>query len=139
MDEKLYGALLADTRPRVIETLEEHERMLAVAETLMEKGDTLGDEEEKLLALTVLLIEAYEISSSTDEDEEGEPEEAPPPHLTLQRLMYSHGIQLDDVAHLFGNPHAAREILDGRRPISKRQAKELGKFFRVPPKLFGAL
>ena len=49
-------------------------------------------------------------------------------------LMFSHDIKLDDIAHVFGNPHLAREVLEGKRPISKRQAKELGKFFRVPGK-----
>ena len=60
----------------------------------------------------------------------------PAPHITLQRLMFSHDIKLKDVAHVFGNPHLAREVLEGKRQISKRQAKELGKFFRVPAKLF---
>jgi HTH-type transcriptional regulator/antitoxin HigA len=118
MDEQRYGALLADIRPRIIETAEEHERLLGLAESMMEKGDDLAEEEEKALALIVLLIEV------------------PVPHITLQRLMYSHDVKLDDVAHLFGNPHIAREVLEGKREISKRQAKELGKFFRVPAKLF---
>ena len=137
MDEQRYGALLADARPRIIETAEEHERLLALAESLMEKGDDLPEEEEKLLALIVLLIEAYEVTSAgDDEEEQAESDEPPPPHITLQRLMYSHDIKLDDVAHVFGNPHLAREIIDGKRAISKRQAKELGKFFRVPARLF---
>jgi HTH-type transcriptional regulator / antitoxin HigA len=137
MDEQRYGALLADARPRILETAEEHERLLALAESLMEKGDDLPEEEEKLLALIVLLIEAYEVTSAgDDEEEQAESDEPPPPHITLQRLMYSHDIKLDDVAHVFGNPHLAREIIDGKRAISKRQAKELGKFFRVPARLF---
>jgi HTH-type transcriptional regulator/antitoxin HigA len=137
MDEQRYGALLVDARPRIIETAEEHERLLALAESLMEKGDDLPEEEEKLLALIVLLIEAYEVTSAADDEEEqAEADEPPPPHITLQRLMYSHDIKLDDVAHVFGNPHLAREIIDGKRAISKRQAKELGKFFRVPARLF---
>ena len=32
MDEQRYGALLADVRPRIIETAEEHERLLGLAE-----------------------------------------------------------------------------------------------------------
>ncbi|HYP05501.1 MAG TPA: hypothetical protein VER03_04630 [Bryobacteraceae bacterium] len=135
MNEERYGQLLAEARPRIVETPEEHERLLALAETLMEKGD-LAEEEEKLLALIVLLIEAYEVSFAADDDDEGEPEEAPAPHVTLQRLMFSHDLKVDDVAHVFGNPHLTKDVLDGKREISKRQAKELGKFFRVPPKLF---
>jgi len=138
MDEQRYGALLAEARPRIIESAEEHERLLAVAESLMEKGDDLPEEEEKLLALIVLLVEAFEVTVASGDDEGGDDEngEPPAPHITLQRLMYSHDIKLEDVAHVFGNPHLAREVLDGKRDISKRQAKELGKFFRVPAKLF---
>jgi HTH-type transcriptional regulator/antitoxin HigA len=137
MDEERYGALLAEARPRIIETPEEHERLLGVAEGLMEKAE-LAEEEEKLLALIVLLIEAYEVSFASDDEEGGEPEEVPAPHETLQRLMFSHDLKVDDVAHVFGNPHLAKEVLEGKREISKRQAKELGKFFRVPAKLFFA-
>jgi HTH-type transcriptional regulator / antitoxin HigA len=135
MDEERYAALLAEARPRIVETPEEHERLLALAEGLMEKGE-LAEEEEKLLALVVLLSEAYEVSFSGDDDEEGDEEQAPAPHVTLQRLMFSHDLKLDDVAHVFGNPHIAKEAMEGKREISKRQAKELGKFFRVPAKLF---
>lgn len=137
MDEQRYGALLADARPRIIETAEEHDRLLGLAESIMEKGDELAEEEEKLLALIVLLVEAYELNVGEADDEEDDRDEPPPaPHITLQRLMFSHDIKLDDIAHVFGNPHLAREVLEGKRPISKRQAKELGKFFRVPVKLF---
>jgi HTH-type transcriptional regulator/antitoxin HigA len=136
MDDVKYAQLLAEARPGIIETADEHERMLRLAESLMEKGEALSPEEEKLLALIVLLIEAYDLGVADEEDDEGEPEEAPAPHITLQRLMYSHEIKLEDLAHVFGNPHFTREILDGKREISRRQAKELGKFFRVPAKLF---
>jgi HTH-type transcriptional regulator/antitoxin HigA len=135
MDEQRYGALLAEFRPRIIDSPEEHERLLAVAESIMEKGENLPDEEEKLLALIVLLVEAYELNVNEEDDEEDR-DEPPAPHVTLQRLMFSHDMKLDDIAHLFGNPHLTREVLEGKRQISKRQAKELGKFFRVPSKLF---
>jgi HTH-type transcriptional regulator/antitoxin HigA len=138
MDEERYGKLLAEARPRIVETPEEHERLLGLAESLMEKAE-LAEEEEKLLALVVLLIEAYEVSFAADDDEQADDrDEVPAPHVTLQRLMFSHDLKIDDVAHVFGNPHLAKEVLEGKREISKRQAKELGKFFRVPPRLFFA-
>ena len=138
MDEARYGELLKEIRPRIIETPEEHERLLTVAENLMEKGDSLSPEEHEILALIVLLIEAFESQAGRDdEDEDAEAEhEIPAPHLTLQRLMQNHGVELDDIAPMFGNPHIAREALDGRRPISRNQARELGRYFRVPEKLF---
>ena len=86
----------------------------------------------------MLLVEAFE---STVEDEEAEDdeeaEECPPPHVALMRLMQSNEVGLDDIAPIFGNPHLARDAVDGKRPISRGQAKELGRYFRVPQSCFG--
>lgn len=138
MDEARYGDLLKEIRPRIIETPEEHERLLSIAEKMMEKGETLSAEERELLALLVLLIEAFESNVLDEEDgeEEEEAEEPPLPHIVLQRLMESQGVEFEDVVPIFGNPQVAREVLDGNHPISRGQAKELGHYFRVPPKLF---
>jgi len=86
----------------------------------------------------VLLIEAFEAHVLDEEDGEEDEDGSgpPPPHIALQRLMQSHDLQVEDVAPIFGNPHAAREAIEGRRPITRGQAKELGKYFRVPAKLF---
>jgi HTH-type transcriptional regulator / antitoxin HigA len=140
MDENRYGELLKELRPRIIETAEEHERLLTVAETLMEKGDTLSPEEREALALIVLLIEAFESTvedeGAGEEDGDADAEECPPPNMALVRLMQSHKIALEDIAPIFGNPHLAQDALDGKRAISRGQAKELGRYFRVPAKLF---
>lgn len=139
MDEQRYGDLLALYRPRVIESADDHDAMLSMAETLMDKGEELAPEEEKLLALAVLLIEAFEMSIVQDEEDADEEEEtvAPPtPHETLKRLLQSRELQVDDIVHVFGNPFITREVLAGKRPISRGQAKELGKFFDMPAKLF---
>lgn len=131
-DARRYGELLAAAQPALIETAEEHERLLSAAESLMERRDSLSIEEEKLLTLLVLLIEAYE---STGEDG-GEPAELPAPHHTLQRLLDARGLSLEDITHIFGNPQAAREVIDGRQTITRGQAKQLGKFFQAPARLF---
>lgn len=136
MDEQRYGELLREIRPRIIETAEEHERLLSIAETMMEKGEALMAEERELLALIVLLVEAFEANVLEDEpDEEGD-EGPPAPHIALQRLLQGHELDVEDIAPIFGNPALAREAVSGKRPISRGQAKELGKYFRVPPKLF---
>lgn len=138
MDEQRYADLLAEYRPRLIETPEEHERILSIAEKLMEKGDRLSEEEEQVLALMVLLVEAFETNAiEDDDDQEAEAaEEAPTPRATLGRLMEAHSVSIHDIAGIFGTPHVAREVLDGRRQISRSQAKQLARFFRVPEKLF---
>lgn len=141
IDRARYGTLLAAAQPGVIETPEEHERLLGIAEDLMERAQGVSPEEEKLLALLVLLIEAYEASveATEDDDDDDSPSVShrpPLPHETLGRLMKARGLDINDVASLFGNPHLAREVLEGKRTISRGEAKELGRFFQVPPKLF---
>lgn len=138
-DPERYAALLAATRPAVIEDLDEHERMLSVAESLMDKGDALTPEEEKLLALIVFLIEAFEAEveeAENDEEEEEESHEPAAPHETLRRLLEARGLELTDIADVFGNPHLAREAVEGHRTISRNQAKQLSRYFGVPAKLF---
>ena len=138
MDEEKYGGLLKEIRPRIIETPEEHERLLSVAESMMEKGEALSEEEREVLGLVVLLIEVFEASVREEdaEDDEDEEEGTPTPHVALARLMSSHGVELNDIVPIFGNPRLARDVLDGKRPITRGQARELGRFFRVPDKLF---
>ena len=136
--EERYAALLAAARPGVIGTPEEHERLLGEAERLMEKGESLAPEEVKLLSLLVFLIEAFEagIEEGEGEDESDGKADPPEPHQTLERLMRARKLELSDVEHVFGNGHLAQEVLAGKRPISRGQARELAKFFQVPPKLF---
>jgi HTH-type transcriptional regulator/antitoxin HigA len=138
MDEERYGELLKQIRPRIIDSPEEHERLLVAAEGLMDKGEALSAEEREVLALIVLLIEAFEAHVMDDDGTEEEEDGPPPPHVALQRLLQGHELNLDDVVPIFGNPHAAQEAIEGKRPITRGQAKELGKYFRVPPKLFRA-
>jgi antitoxin component HigA of HigAB toxin-antitoxin module len=135
-----YGQLLADTRPGIIDSPEEHERLVAVADTIMDKGEEISPEEEKLLALLTLLIEAYESGFEEDDDEEsddasGEHQPAQP-HETIQRLLTARGLELSDISDIFGSPSNAREAIAGRRPISGGQAKQLANYFQVPAKLF---
>lgn len=115
--------------------------MLTAAEELMDKGETLSAEESKVLELLVLLIGVFEnqvlAEEDDDEDDAGdEPHSPPRPHETLQRLMQARGWEPDVLVDIFGNPHLSNEVLAGRRPISRGQAKALGKLFRVPDKLF---
>lgn len=133
-----YGDLLAGIRPVVIETAEEHEEMMRAAEALMEKGEAaLSPEEKRVLALLVFVIELHERGAEDDDEtEEAQELELPRPHETLGRLMTKRGWDETALLDIFGNPAAAREAMAGRRPISRGQAKQLGKLFRVPPKLF---
>jgi antitoxin component HigA of HigAB toxin-antitoxin module len=138
MNDALYGELLASIRPVLIETPEEHDRMLTAAEELMEKGDSLTSEERRALELLVFLIKSFEDSvMADDEEDEGEPEQVSArPHETLRRLLDARGMSPSDVEHVFGNPIACRDAMAGNRKISRGQAKALADLFRVPYKLF---
>jgi antitoxin component HigA of HigAB toxin-antitoxin module len=132
-----YAELLAAARPVIIETEEEHDHMLSIAEGLMEKGENISPEEERLLAMVALLIEAFEsqVEAEEDDEEDDGKVEPPAPHETIRRLMEGRGLSLNDISDFFGNPAAAREALEGRRPLSRNQAKRLADFFRVPLRL----
>ncbi len=138
MDDARYGQLLAEVRPGLIDSPEEHDRLLTAAEQLMEKGSALSEEENKLLELLVILIKMFENSVLAEEEEdEGEDEPASAlPHETLGRLLQARGLETSDIEHVFGNPAACREVLSGAKKISRGQAKALAKLFQVPSRLF---
>jgi HTH-type transcriptional regulator/antitoxin HigA len=134
-----YRELLAEAAPVVIETEEDYNRMIDRAQQLLERGpENLLVEERKLLELLVFLLEAAHQAEAGEDEEEDRPVEveAPAPHETLRRLLEARGLELSDVEHVFGNPHAAREFLAGKREATRGQAKQLGRYFQVPPKLF---
>ncbi|HET8550828.1 MAG TPA: hypothetical protein VFL57_22625 [Bryobacteraceae bacterium] len=137
-DPQRYAELLAEVRPGIIDSPEEHDRLLGIAEQLMDKAENVSPEEEKLLALLVLLIEQFEGEVEEEDDDSDAPDTVEPaaPHETLQRLLEARGLELADIADVFGNPVYAREAIAGRRPITRGQAKQLSKYFQVPAKLF---
>jgi antitoxin component HigA of HigAB toxin-antitoxin module len=139
MDDTRYGQLLADIRPALIDTPEEHDRLLTAAEELMEKGADLAPEEQRVLELLVFLIKSFEDSvlAAEEDDDDDKPEAVQAlPHETLKRLLEARGLEPSDVEHFFGNPSACREALAGGRRITRGQARLLASFFQVPHKLF---
>lgn len=129
-----YRELLAEAAPVVIESEEDYNRMIDHAQQLLERGpEHLSEEESRLLELLVFLLEATHQADAEDEPVEVE---APLPHETVRRLLKARGLDLSDIEHVFGNPQATREFLAGKRAATRGQAKQLGSYFQVPPKLF---
>src|SRR5215813_14054507 len=60
INKRKYGALLANALPAVIKTEDENERMLALAEHLIDKGESRTTEEDQLFELVTRLIEDFE-------------------------------------------------------------------------------
>ena len=126
-DKTIYSNLLSQYTPQVIETEEEYDRALTIAEKLtFAKNRTL--EEKALHKLVVTLIEAYEA--------ENYPIEESAPHEVLQHLMESSGTRQADLVGVIGSSGVVSEVVNGKRTISKAQAKALGEYFKVSSNLF---
>lgn len=128
IDPVRYRRLLSRAMPVVIETEEENARMLSVVEKLMQKGEKLSAEEEKLLKLLARLIEDFE-------ERFYRPTEATPLEV-LTHLMEARGVKQSQLWEVFGSKGIASEVLNGKRGISKTHARALANYFHVPAELF---
>ena len=127
LDRNNYPQLLAEFIPQAIDSEAEYDRALAIAELLTFKKDRT-EAEIKFLKLVVVLIEDYET--------EHYPMDDVAPHELLQHLMESNGTRQADLVGLIGSRGVVSEVVNGKRAISKAQAKALGEFFNVSPGLF---
>jgi HTH-type transcriptional regulator / antitoxin HigA len=118
--------------PKIIETHEEYEQFLAVAERLISKKKIRTPEETVLFRLLVKLIRDYEeeIYSLKEWSQTA-------PHEFLQHLMEARGMkQVDLVGILSPSKGLVSSIVNGKRQISKTQAKKLGELFNISPSVF---
>jgi len=122
-----YRALLADALPVAITNEEEHARMLALVEPMFGRSN-LSPEEGRLFDLLVKLLQAYE--------DEHHPIDRAAPHEVLQHLMEARDLRQTDLVQIFGSSGRVSEAVNGKREISKSQAKALARFFRVSPEMF---
>jgi HTH-type transcriptional regulator / antitoxin HigA len=127
LDRNNYPQLLAEFVPQAIDSELEYDRALAIAERLTFKKDRT-EAEIKFLKLVVVLIEDYET--------EYYPMDNVAPHELLQHLMESNNTRQADLVGLIGSRGVVSEVVNGKRAISKAQAKALGDFFSVSPGLF---
>jgi HTH-type transcriptional regulator / antitoxin HigA len=114
--------------PKIIETEAEYENFLAVAEKLLAKMQTRSPEEDSLFKLLVRLIEDYE-------EQEFQMDEwcNTPSHEFLQFLMEAKGVkQTDLVGVVSSSKGVISAMVNGKRAISKAQAKKLAEIFKVP-------
>lgn len=126
-DTAAYSNLLSQYVPQAIETESEYDRVLAIAERLtFAKNKT--PEEKALYKLLITLIEAYE--------SENYPIEESTPHDILQHLMESSNTRQADLVGVIGSSGVVSEVVNGKRSISKAQAKALGNYFKISPSLF---
>ena len=119
------------TLPSVISSDEELERLTEEVDSLMTKGIKQGDlspEEENLLELLSVLIEKYE--------DEHYPMPEVSPNEVLKFLMEQKDLKQSHLLHIFGSSGITSEVVNGKRSISKAQAKKLAEYFKVSVELF---
>ncbi len=129
LDTKRYGRLLAKALPTVIKSEDENNRMLAIIEDLMTKGeDDLTPEEDALLELLIDLVHDFE--------EKHYPLPASAPYKMVAFLLEERELKPSDLWPVLGSKSRVSEILSGKRAISKGQAKKVAAFFHVGVELF---
>lgn len=127
IEKTIYGKLLADSQPKIINNEDEYDYALEVVDALMSKEE-LTPEEIELMQVWAILIEDYEAQNHPM------PEAAP--HEVLLHLMDVKGVRQVDLTGILGSKGVVSEVVRGKRSISKAQAKALGEFFKVNSSLF---
>lgn len=128
LNPKRYAELLAAALPVKIETDEQHQRMLAFADKLIDKAEQRSPEEDALLKLLAHLIQEYE-------QRVFQPEAASPLEV-LTELMKARELKQSDLWPVLNSKSVTSEIVNGKRGISKANAKALAEFFHVPVEVF---
>lgn len=127
LDTARYSQLLTKFLPKIIETEEEYEQSRRLLLELMRRSER-SPEETALLKSIATLVKEF------DERQE-QPEPASPLEILLH-LMEENGLRQVDLAGKIASKGVISEIINGKRAISKSQAKALGEMFHVSPALF---
>jgi HTH-type transcriptional regulator/antitoxin HigA len=125
-----YGKLLSEARPKRIETDEEFDHFVEVAEDLSRAiaARKATPEQKALHGLLSMLIQEY--------DDRVYPTPPGNPLNILQYLMEQRGIRPVDLTPVFGARSIASLVLSGKRELSKAHIRKLADFFGVSPALF---
>lgn len=127
-DRRRYAALLAEALPRVITSAGELKRLSRVVEHLLRKGGARTPEERALTELLLRLIDDYQRAHPVFEPLK--------PHERLRAIMEEHGLRQADLLDVFGTRSRVSDAVNGKRAISKEQAKRLGERFALSPAAF---
>ena len=127
---EIYGMLLANTLPAVIESDAEYERIEEVFDKLISKGEEkMSPEENRLFGLLANLLEEYEARTL-------EPIPDLTPRELLASLMRTNNLKQTDMTEIFGTQSIVSEVLAGKREITKSQAKALAEKFSMKVEAF---
>ncbi|NEQ66362.1 MAG: helix-turn-helix domain-containing protein [Symploca sp. SIO2D2] len=127
LEKDKYSSLLLQYQPQVITSSESYNHAIDSIDQLMMREE-LTPEENILLDLLAMIVEDYEARLVQLEPS--------PPLDILLHLMEARGNKQADLVGIIGSKGVVSEIVNGKRAISKTQAKKLGDFFNVSPALF---
>jgi HTH-type transcriptional regulator / antitoxin HigA len=127
-DVAAYAGLLAEALPEVIETVAQNRRMVRIFKKLMDKGESRTPEERKLQKLLGHLIHTFE--------QQYYKREKLSPRVALIEMMKMNHLRQADIVHIFGSRGVTSEVINGKREISKANAKKLAAFFNTSTDLF---
>ena len=129
-NQSQYTELLIKYQPKVIETEQEYRQALAVVEHFVFKKER-SLEELALYDLALMLVKDYESKICPMDDWRTQS-----PTEMLQYLLESSGKKQSDLVGIIGSSGIVSEVVNGKRSISKSQAKKLVEMFQVSPSLF---
>ena len=127
-NKEIYGRLLLDVLPASIDSDEEYNRIESIFNDLWNKKK-LSPEEQRLFHLLADLLEDYGKKTVG---------EIPPftPRELLASLIKENNLKQADLADIFGTQSIVSEVLNGKRDITKSQAKALAEKFKVKVEAF---
>lgn len=128
-DVGVYGRLLIEIIPKVIDSQEEYDRIEARFESLLDKSDARSAEEDSLFDLLANLLGDYEKRTLA-------PLEPTSPVSTLKFLMQENGLNQTDMVEYFGSQGNVSQVLSGKRTISKGAARRLSERFKLSTDIF---
>lgn len=128
-DQAVYSQLLVKFQPKVIETEEEYKKAHQQLLALMKKTDR-SIEETAIIKLLAKLLKEFDDSCQDTLNVSLSPKEI------LVHLMEQNQIKQIDLVGKLGSKGVVSEIVNGKRSISKSQAKTLAEIFQVSPSLF---
>jgi HTH-type transcriptional regulator/antitoxin HigA len=127
IDKTIYSQLLGKFQPKVIKTIEEYDESNRILLELMLRTER-SPEETELLQLIAMIIQEF--------DKRQEQPEPASPQEVLLHLMEERELKQADLVGKIGSKGVVSEIVNGKRSISKSQAKTLAEIFHVSASVF---
>ena len=127
IDQDSYTELLVKFQPKIIETEAEYNQVRHQLLGLMRKTNR-SPEETALLKLMAALVKEFD-------QKQPKPKTASA-HEVLLHLMEENNLRQSDLVGKIGSKGVVSEIVNGKRALSKSQAKTLAEMFQVSPALF---